>query len=120
MKKMIIFWKPLVILMLSFALTGFLCSDDEKEKSCRDAAKNAVDIMMSTYSSDLGQICDFVYSETNDDDFNAACLSAVDDPATFRSQAIDYVEEWCKQEPWDQESIDCISDADNETELQDC
>ncbi len=119
MKKLIVFLKPLVLLMLSFVLSAFLfCNDDDEDKTCSDAATNATNVLMAELAQ--SDICDLLYSETDMTYEEYTYCNSVEDSATFRTELTAGLADWCTSEPWSQASINCIAEANSADALENC
>ncbi|MBN2041139.1 MAG: hypothetical protein JW864_13940 [Spirochaetes bacterium] len=114
MKKFLIFIKPLVILMLAFALTGAMCGDDD-DNSCSDAVGNAVDVFKDSGMTQ-DDICD-EFAGTEGFDLNE-CKNIPEED--FEDYMTEELMDWCEEEPWDQDIIDCLTGADSLEDIDEC
>ena len=115
-------WRIILVLILSFTLTGFLCDDekDEDKNSCSDAAKNIITVYLDAGVSQA-DIChelwlNILYWDAGDE----ATCNAQSFPEEFKEFAFDELAEWCKEDDWAQDDIDCLSGADSLAEINNC
>lgn len=124
MKKIIIFWKPLVILMLSFMLTGFLCSDDKKdENSCSDAVTNAVNVYVNAYNNEeltLVDLCNEFQEDMTTEQYNQCIVASQEELDALKSEIINALSQDCADEDWPQSFIDCLAGASTIAAIEAC
>ncbi len=113
-----------LLLALSFT-TGFLCNSDDKKddkKTCGDATNHLWSVANSMSNADKCAVLEYL-RDNPDIGYTAStgtlialCGLRFPFEADFKSTLNDF----CVNDEWDQETINCLSGVKNESDIEDC